>query len=171
MSLIASYLPSLLSTDLPALRHPGIVTPPLPVVAIDMLGISMVTVLLDKIVDTATDRLGGLAQRRPGPVVGTLMMAERMVPSLEPCTRPAKRSQGQRPTDQTRLASLRHARREGRRPVVSWGFHSREVVIFILAAGWSHDVPEEHLGPVEGPGIMVVDRYKAYQAVDKVKAG
>ena len=52
-----------------------------------------------------------------------------------------------------------------------WVFHSREVVIFILAAGRSHDVPEEHLGPVEGPGIMVVDRYKAYQAVDKVKSG
>src|SRR5271166_5581188 len=52
-----------------------------------------------------------------------------------------------------------------------WVFHSREVVIFILAAGRSHDVPEEHLGPVAGPGIMVVDRYKAYQAVDKVKSG
>src|SRR5207302_3092250 len=52
-----------------------------------------------------------------------------------------------------------------------WVFHSSEVVIFILAAGRSHDVPEEHLGPVESPGIMVVDRYKAYQAVDKVKSG
>ena len=55
--------------------------------------------------------------------------------------------------------------------MVSLVFHSREVVIFILAAGRSHDVPEEHLGPVAGPGIMVVDRYKAYQAVDKVKSG
>ena len=52
-----------------------------------------------------------------------------------------------------------------------WVFHSREVVVFILAAGRSHDVPEEHLGPVQGPGIMVVDRYKAYQAIDKVKSG
>jgi transposase len=52
-----------------------------------------------------------------------------------------------------------------------WVFHSREVVVFILAAGRSHDVPEEHLGPVQGPGIMVVDRYKAYQTVDKVKNG
>ena len=33
-----------------------------------------------------------------------------------------------------------------------WVFHSREVVIFILAAGRSHDVPEEHLGPVRVPG-------------------
>jgi transposase len=36
--------------------------------------------------------------------------------------------------------------------------------------GRAHDVPEKHLGPVES-GIMVVDRYKAYQAIDKVKAG
>ena len=41
----------------------------------------------------------------------------------------------------------------------------------MLAPGRSHDVPEEHLGPVEVPGIMVVDRYKAYQAIDKVKSG
>ena len=37
--------------------------------------------------------------------------------------------------------------------------------------GRSHDVPEEHFGPVEGRGILVVDRYKAYQAIDKVKSG
>ena len=55
--------------------------------------------------------------------------------------------------------------------MVSLGLPYSNVVIFILAAGRSHDVPEEHLGPVQGPGIMVVDRYKAYQAVDKVKSG
>ena len=52
-----------------------------------------------------------------------------------------------------------------------WVFHSSDVVIFILAAGQSHDVPEEHLGPVEGGGILVVDRSKAYQAIDKVQSG
>jgi transposase len=52
-----------------------------------------------------------------------------------------------------------------------WVFHSAEVVVFVLAAGRSHDVPEEHFGPVEGRGILVVDRYKAYQAIDKVKSG
>ena len=41
----------------------------------------------------------------------------------------------------------------------------------MLAAGRSHDVPEEHFGPVQGRGILVVDRYKAYQAIDKVKSG
>jgi hypothetical protein len=52
-----------------------------------------------------------------------------------------------------------------------WVFHCAEVVVFVLAAGRSHDVPEEHFGPVEGRGILVVDRYKAYQAIDKVKSG
>jgi transposase len=51
-----------------------------------------------------------------------------------------------------------------------WVFHAKEVVVFILAMGRAHDVPEKHLGPVQS-GIMVVDRYKAYPAIDKVKAG
>ena len=41
-----------------------------------------------------------------------------------------------------------------------WVFHSADVVVFVLAAGRSHDVPEAHFGPVEGRGILVVDRYK-----------
>jgi Transposase IS66 family len=52
-----------------------------------------------------------------------------------------------------------------------WVFHSAEVVVFVLAAGRSREVPEEHFGPVEGRGIVVVDRYKAHQAIDKVKSG
>ena len=99
---------------------------------------------------------------------------KRMVPLLEPVYEAlVKRSQGQRlwHADETRwLVFVMLEGKVGYRWYL-WVFHSREVVIFILAAGRSHDVPEEHLGPVEGPGIMVVDRYKAYQAVDKVKSG
>ena len=51
-----------------------------------------------------------------------------------------------------------------------WVFHASEAVVFVLARGRAHDVPEEHFGPVPS-GIMVVDRYKAYPAIDKVKAG
>jgi transposase len=46
-----------------------------------------------------------------------------------------------------------------------------DVVVFLLAAGLAQELPDENLGPVEGPGILVVDRYKAYQAIDKVKSG
>ena len=51
-----------------------------------------------------------------------------------------------------------------------WVFHAEEVVVFVLAMGRAHDVPEGHFGPVQG-GILVVDRYKAYPAIDKVKVG
>lgn len=51
-----------------------------------------------------------------------------------------------------------------------WVFHAEEAIVFVLATGRSHTVPEEHFEPVAG-GILVVDRYKAYQAIDKVKAG
>jgi len=36
--------------------------------------------------------------------------------------------------------------------------------------GRSHEVPEEHFGP-EAQGIVVVDRYKAYPAMEQVKSG
>ena len=42
--------------------------------------------------------------------------------------------------------------------------------MFVLAQGRAHDVPEEHFGPVES-GILVVDRYKAYQAIAQAKGG
>jgi transposase len=51
-----------------------------------------------------------------------------------------------------------------------WVFHAAEVVVFVLAQGRSHDVPEQYLGP-DATGIMVVDRYKAYQVLDQVKRG
>jgi transposase len=51
-----------------------------------------------------------------------------------------------------------------------WVFHAEQAVVFVLAMGRSHEVPEEHFGPVKS-GILVVDRYKAYPAIDKVKAG
>src|SRR5262249_39301664 len=51
-----------------------------------------------------------------------------------------------------------------------WAFHAAEVVVFVLAQGRAHDVPEDYLGP-DAQGIMVVDRYKAYQAIAQVKQG
>jgi transposase len=51
-----------------------------------------------------------------------------------------------------------------------WVFYAAQAVVFVLATGRSHDVPEEHFGPAQG-GILVVDRYKAYPAIDKVKSG
>ena len=44
------------------------------------------------------------------------------------------------------------------------------MVVFVLSPGRSHEVPEGHLGPVE-EGILIVDRYAAYQAMAQVKDG
>jgi transposase len=44
------------------------------------------------------------------------------------------------------------------------------VVVFVLAQGRAHDVPEDYLGP-DATGMMVVDRYQAYQAIAQVKQG
>jgi transposase len=49
-------------------------------------------------------------------------------------------------------------------------FHATAVVVFLLATGRSPDVPQEHLGLSAG-GILVVDRYKAYQAISPVTDG
>ena len=160
--------------------HPGIVTAPPPprLIPKSILGVSVwVTILLDKyLFYRPTYRLledwGTLGLDLS---LGTITDGlKRLVPVLEPVYQAlVKRSQGQTlwHADETRwLVFVILEGKVGYRWYL-WVFHSSEVVIFILAAGRSHDVPEEHLGPVEGPGIMVVDRYKAYQAVDKVKSG
>ena len=38
--------------------------------------------------------------------------------------------------------------------------YTLKVVVFVLAQGRAHDVPEQYLGP-QAEGILVVDRYKA----------
>ena len=123
--------------------HPGIVTAPPPdrLIPKSMLGISiLVTVLLDKIVLTADlSALGGLAQPRPGSVVGhpdrrpeadgaAVGAGVRGLGEAEP-----RAEGGARRRDA--VASLCHARREGRLPVVSLGLSFPEVVIFIWRPG------------------------------------
>jgi transposase len=160
--------------------HPGVVSAPPPprVIPKSILGVSIwVTVLLDKYLfyrptyrlleDWATLGL----DLSLGTVTDGL---KHLVPLFEPVYEAlVKRSQGQTlwHADETRW--LVFAAIEGKVGYrwYLWVFHSSGVVIFILAAGRAHDVPEEHFGPVEGQGILVVDRYKAYQAVDKVKSG
>jgi transposase len=160
--------------------HAGIVTAPPPprLIPKSILGVSIwVTILLDKylfyrptyrlLADWSTLGL----DLSLGTVTDGL---KRLVPLLEPVYEAmVKRSQGQTlwHADETRwMVFVILEGKVGYRWYL-WVFHSREVVIFILAAGRSHDVPEEHLGPVQGPGIMVVDRYIAYKVVDKVKNG
>lgn len=160
--------------------HPGIVAAPPPprLIPKSTLGVSIwVTILLDKylfyrptsrlLADWATHGL----DLSPGTVTDGL---KHLVPLFEPVYRAmVDRSRGQTlwHADETRWQVF--AMLEGKVGYrwYLWVFHCSEVVIFVLAAGRSHDVPEEHFGPVESPAILVVDRYAAYKAVDKVKSG
>jgi transposase len=157
----------------------GVVTAPPPprVIPKSMLGVSIwVTVLLDKyLFYRPTYRLlADLASHDLDLALGTLTDGlQRLVPLFEPiyealCVR--SRQQELWHADETRW--LVFAMLEGKVGYrwYLWVFHTKEVAVFVLAAGRAHDVPEEYLGP-EAHGIMVVDRYKAYQAIAQVKNG
>jgi transposase len=158
---------------------PKVVTapPPARVMPKSMLGVSIwVTVLLDKyLFYRPTYRLlADLASHGLDLSLGTLTDGlQRLLPLFEPLYQACVRRSRQQPlwhADETRwLVFVMIEGKVGYRWYL-WVFHGREVVVFVLAAGRAHDVPEEHLGP-DARGIMVVDRYKAYQVIDQVKRG
>jgi transposase len=158
---------------------PKVVTapPPARVIPKSMLGVSIwVTVLLDKyLFYRPTYRLlADLASHELDLSLGTLTDGlQRLVPLFEPLYEAFVQRSRQQPlwhADETRwLVFVMIEGKVGYRWYL-WVFHGREVVVFVLAAGRAHDVPEEHLGP-DARGIMVVDRYKAYQVIDQVKRG
>jgi transposase len=159
--------------------HPGIVTapPPAKLIPKSILGVSVwVAVLLDKFLfyrptyrlleDLSTQGLD-LSQ-------GTLTEGlQRLLPLFEPLyDLLVEHSQAQSlwHADETRwLVFATWEGKVGYRWYL-WVFHAADVVVFVLSPGRSHEVPEEHFGPVE-EGILLVDRYAAYQAMAQVKAG
>jgi transposase len=163
----------------PCGTHPGIVTapPPAKVIPKSILGISVwVAVLLDKFLfDRPTYRLlEDLRTQGLDLSQGTLTDGlQRLLPLFEPVyDQLVAHSQEQTlwHADETRwLVFATWDGKVGHRWYL-WVFHSADVVVFVLSPGRSHEVPEGHLGPVE-EGILVVDRYAAYQAMAQVKEG
>ncbi|MBV8268950.1 MAG: IS66 family transposase [Planctomycetaceae bacterium] len=159
--------------------HPGIVTAPAPakVIPKSILGVSIwVTIVLDKFLfyrptyrlleDLRTQGLD-LSQ-------GTLTDGlRRLLPLFKPVyDKLVEHSQEQTQwhADETRwLVFATWEGKVGYRWYL-WVFHAADVVVFVLSPGRSHETPEEHLGPVE-EGILIVDRYAAYQAMAQVKDG
>jgi len=159
--------------------HPGIVTaPPAPrVIPKSLLGVSiLVELLVDKYLSyRPTYRLlADLQMRDLDLSLGTVTDAlQRLRPLFEPVYEALAAHSRRQPLwhgDETRW--LVFATVEGKVGFrwYLWVFHAAEVVVFVLAQGRAHDVPEQYLGP-QAEGIMVVDRYKAYQAIDQVKRG
>lgn len=159
--------------------HPGIITaPPAPrVIPKSILGVSiLVELLVDKYLSyRPTYRLLADLQTRDLDLsLGTVTdVLQRLLPLFEPVYEALAAHSRQQPLwhgDETRW--LVFATVEGKVGFrwYLWVFHAAEVVVFVLAQGRAHDVPEQYLGP-KAEGILVVDRYKAYQAIDQVHQG
>jgi transposase len=157
----------------------GIITAPPPpkVLPKSMVGVSIwVRVLLDKyLFYRPTYRLlDDLATEGLSLSLGTITDGlQRLLPLLEPlydALIERSREQTLWHADETRW--LVYASVEGKVGYrwYLWVFHGGDVVVFVLASGRAHDVPEEHLGPL-AEGILVVDRYAAYKALPQVKDG
>jgi transposase len=159
--------------------HPGIVTaPPAPrVIPKSILGVSiLVEVLVDKYLSyRPTYRLlADLQTHGLDLALGTITDAlQRLLPLFEPVYQALADHSRRQPLwhgDETRWQVFATVEGKVGFRWYLWVFHSEEVVVFVLAQGRAHDVPEQYLGP-KAEGIMVVDRYKAYQAIDQVKRG
>lgn len=159
--------------------HPGLITaPPAPrVLPKSILGVSVwVTVLLDKyLFYRPTYRLlADLQTHGLDLSLGTLTDGlQRLLPLFEPLYEALAAYSRQQPlwhADETRWQVFATVEGKVGFRWYLWVFHAAEVVVFVLAAGRAHDVPEEQLGP-DASGILVVDRYKAYQAIEQVHNG
>jgi len=159
--------------------HPGVVTaPPAPrVLPKSLLGVSVwVTVLLDKYLSyRPTYRLlADLKTHGLDLASGTLTDGlQRLRPLFEPVYQALAEHSRRQPlwhADETRWQVFATVEGKVGYRWYLWAFHAAEVVVFVLAQGRAHDVPEDYLGP-DAQGILVVDRYKAYQAIAQVKQG
>src|SRR5262245_28694854 len=159
--------------------HRGIVTaPPAPrVIPKSILGVSIwVSLLLDKyLFYRPSYRL--LAEWQTLGLdlsLGTLTDGlQRLLPLFEPVYQALvahNRQQKHWHADETRWLVFATVEGKVGHRWYLWVFHSEQVVVFVLDPGRSHEVPEEHLGPVR-EGILSVDRFAAYQAMQQVKDG
>jgi transposase len=159
--------------------HPGIVTAPPPprLIPKSPCGISLwVTVLLDKYQFyrptyrlLADLRSHGLDLSQGGLTEGLKRLAPLFQPVYEALV---VHNQGQHlwNADETRWFVFASSEGKVGYHWYLWLFASAEAVVFVLAAGRSHDVPDTHFAPVSG-GILVVDRFSAYKAMAQVKDG
>lgn len=159
--------------------NPGIVTAPPPpkVLPKSILGVSIwVRVLLDKyLFYRPTYRLlAELATEGLDLSLGTITDGlRRLLPLLEPlydALEERSRVQTLWHADETRWLVYTSVEGKVGYRWFLWVFHASDVVVFVLAGGRAHDVPEEHLGP-QAEGILVVDRHAAYKALPQVKEG
>lgn len=151
--------------------------PPAKLIPKSHLGVSVwVTVLLDKFAfGRPTYRLLEDLHGHGLPLsAGTLTAGlQRLLPLFEPVYEALVKQSRQADhwhADETRwLVFVSRPGKVGPRWYL-WAFLSATTVVFVLAPGRSHAVPEDHLGEA-ATGILNVDRYSAYKALPQVKNG
>jgi transposase len=159
--------------------NPGLLTAPPPpkVIPKSILGVSIwVEVLLDKyLFYRPTYRLlADWKTHRLDLPLGTLTDGlKRLAPLFQPVHQALiahNQKQVHWHADETRWLVFATVEGKAGHRWTLWVFHSAEAVVFVLDQGRAHDVPEDHLGPAE-EGILSVDRYSAYKAMQQVKDG
>jgi transposase len=160
-------------------KHPGIVAAPPAGKAFpkSTLGVSVwAEILLDKyLFYRPTYRLlADWETRGLALSLGTVTDGLRkLLPLFEPVWRALaqrNREQAHWHADETRWMVFATVEGKAGHRWTLWVFHSEEAVAFVLDKGRAHDVPEDHLGP-GAEGILSVDRYSAYKAMEQVKEG
>ena len=106
----------------------------------------------------------------PGTIIGGL---KRIEPLLEPIHEAIRRRNVQstyHQADETRwLVFVEKEGKNGHRWWL-WVFAGKDTVVYVLDPSRSHAVPEAHF-PVAAGGVLMVDRYSAYKAMQQVKVG
>jgi transposase len=160
-------------------KHQGIVcaAPAERVIPKTTLGVSIwVEVLLDKYLShRPTNRL--LEQWRTvrldlpsGTVIGGMKKLGRLFAPVYQGLIEHLRKQKHWHGDETRwLVFAKSEGKTGHRWML-WVLHSASVAVYLLDPTRAHDVPQTALGP-EAQGILSVDRYSAYKALQQVKEG
>ena len=160
-------------------KHKGIVCPPPAprVIPKSNLGVSIwVAVLLAKYrsytpVHRLLDDWRSLGLDLPsGTVIGGLRKLRPLFEPIYQALIQRNRKQHHWHGDETRW--LVFAKKEGKvgHRWMLWVLHSPEVIVYLLDPTRAHEVPQNALGP-EAQGIMSVDRYSAYKAMQQVKEG
>jgi len=106
----------------------------------------------------------------PGTITGGLRRIEPMFQALYQALPDRQVASDFSQADETRWSVF--VEREGKQGYRwwLWVFLSGEVVVFRLAPGRSHEIPENHF-PQEASLVLMVDRYSAYKAMAQVKQG
>ena len=142
-----------------------------------LLGVSLwVEILLDKFASQRpTERLLKHWQTlgldlAPGTVTDGLRRLQPLFEPIMTALRERNRQSDLTQADETRWLVFTEVEGKASHTWWLWAFSSSDTVVYLLDPTRSHTVPENHF-PQQARGVLVVDRYSAYKAMEQVKQG